>query len=61
MNTDELRQYNQAQIAEIEKYKWIESEKCGYDIGSQRAALEWISKYSCLFRSHFVNTGKKAI
>lgn len=27
---------------EIERYKWIESEKVGRDIGKERAALEWI-------------------
>ena len=27
------------------EYKWIESEKCGYDIGFERAAREWVTKY----------------
>lgn len=34
------------QLEEILKYKWIESEKVGYDIGFERAAREWIRKYS---------------
>jgi len=32
-------------VAEIERYKWIESEKIGKDIGRERAALEWIRAY----------------
>lgn len=31
--------------AEIERYKWIESEKSNQDIGRERAAWEWISAY----------------
>lgn len=60
MNHKELKDYNQAQILEIEKYKWIESERCGYDIGSNRAALEWICKYSSKFRKNFSTHPKKA-
>ncbi|MFH0762860.1 MAG: hypothetical protein V1925_03095 [Candidatus Omnitrophota bacterium] len=32
-------------VAEIERYKWIESEKVGRDIGKDRAAMEWIRAY----------------
>lgn len=47
---EKLAEYLAVQIEEIQKYKWIESEKCGYDIGFQRAAFEWIEKYACSFR-----------
>jgi hypothetical protein len=30
---------------EIMRYKWLESEKAGGDIGENRAANEWISKH----------------
>ncbi len=40
----------QEQNHEILKYKWIESEKEGHDIGTQRAAEEWIRKYGSLWR-----------
>ncbi|MCX7916365.1 MAG: hypothetical protein N3A53_08715 [Verrucomicrobiae bacterium] len=30
---------------EIAKYKWIESEKRGYDIGWERAQAEWMEKH----------------
>jgi len=31
---------------EIDRHKWIESEKAGYDIGFDRAAEDWISRYA---------------
>lgn len=34
-----------AEREEILKYKWLESEKVGYDIGFERALLDWIRKY----------------
>lgn len=30
---------------EIEKHKWIESEKKGNDIGFERALVDWMSKH----------------
>jgi hypothetical protein len=50
MKREELRAYLEAQIEEIQKYKWIESERQSRDIGFQRAALEWINLYSESFR-----------
>jgi len=35
-------------MEEILKYKWIESEKKGEDIG-ERATIEWIKKHSLNF------------
>ncbi|NLF38077.1 hypothetical protein GX586_01440 [bacterium] len=37
------------QIEEINRYKWLESERLGYDIGSRRATREWIEKYADAF------------
>ncbi len=34
-------------IKEIERYKWIESERLGMDVGEKRATMEWISAYGC--------------
>ena len=36
---------DQRVVEEIERYKWIESEKVGRDIGKERAAFEWIRAY----------------
>jgi hypothetical protein len=39
-----------AEREEILKHKWIESEKAGYDIGFERALLDWIVKYRAGWR-----------
>ena len=33
-------------IEEIERYKWLESEKAGYDIGMNKAARDWLVLHS---------------
>jgi hypothetical protein len=30
---------------EIERYKWCESEKAGYDIGSEKATADWLARF----------------
>jgi hypothetical protein len=42
---DPLVEMFRSQQEEITKYKWIESEKAGKDIGWERAAREWMSKH----------------
>lgn len=44
-----LKEYNRLQIEEMEKHKWIESEKAGHDLG-QAAHREWVEKYAAQFR-----------
>ncbi|MBF0330515.1 MAG: hypothetical protein HQL17_01155 [Candidatus Omnitrophica bacterium] len=39
MNNPDVKQ-------EIERYKWVESEKLGADIGYERAAEEWLKNCS---------------
>ncbi|MEI6083371.1 MAG: hypothetical protein WCS70_03625 [Verrucomicrobiota bacterium] len=39
-----------AEREEILKHKWIESEKAGYDIGFERALLDWIVKHRATWR-----------
>lgn len=34
-----------AEREEILKHKWLESERLGYDIGFERALLDWIRKH----------------
>ena len=31
---------------EIERHRWIESEKSGYDIGFEKASFDWLSRFS---------------
>lgn len=51
----DLKEYNQLQIDEMEKHKWIESEKAGYDVGPA-AHIDWVKKYAAQFReTHPIN------
>lgn len=50
-----MRQFMDAQIKEIEVYKWIESEKCGYDLGDE-AVKNWIKKHAKSFREEWHKT-----
>jgi len=40
-----------AEREEILKHKWLESEKAGYDIGFERALLDWIRNHRENWRS----------
>ena len=39
-----------AEREEILRHKWLESEKAGYDIGFERALLDWIVKHRANWR-----------
>jgi len=39
-----------AERSEILRYKWLESEKEGHDIGFERALLEWVLKHRTKWR-----------
>jgi hypothetical protein len=47
-----------AEREEILRHKWIESEKAGYDIGFERALLDWIVKYRSAWRERRQKQGK---
>lgn len=49
-----------AERDEIFKYKWLESEKLGYDIGFERALFGWIRKHRNAWRAHWRNQKKQA-
>jgi hypothetical protein len=40
----------QAELNEILKHKWIESEKAGRDIGFEKALTDWIMKHRSKWR-----------
>ena len=58
LNTGKEREMNQMKagsrellkdkrvIEEINRHLWIESEKAGYDIGFERAAEDWLKRFS---------------
>jgi hypothetical protein len=52
MTKEQFHLFLKLQKNEIEKYKWIESEKRGYDIGN-KACLEWIDKYAEQFYKNY--------
>ena len=43
-----------AQIKEIERHKWIQSEKAGYDLG-QAAVFDWIERFAAAFRIYYTH------
>lgn len=49
-----------AEREEILRHKWIESEKLGYDIGFERALLDWIRNHRDKWRSSRRVSGNKA-
>jgi hypothetical protein len=50
----DLRWFNELQIEEIQRHKWIESEKAGRDLG-QDAAFDWICRHARAFREAYAN------
>lgn len=40
-----------AELDEIRRYKWIESQKAGEDIGFERALVEWVTQHRDAWRS----------
>jgi hypothetical protein len=51
-----------AELEEILLHKWIESEKVGYDIGFERALVDWNLKYRSTWRAKRMNilSGQKS-
>ena len=47
-----------AEREEILRHKWIESEKAGYDIGFERALLDWIVKHRSAWRERRLRQAK---
>ena len=39
-------------IREIQRHKWLESEKAGRDIGGNRAALDWMKRHYDQWKKH---------
>ncbi|MBF0122704.1 MAG: hypothetical protein HQL21_04770 [Candidatus Omnitrophica bacterium] len=39
-------------IEEINRHKWIESERLGYDIGFDKAADDWFAKDAAWVKEH---------
>ncbi len=50
----DVKKYLELQTREIERHKWIESEKAGRDLGSE-AVIDWILKYADVFCDQFLD------
>ncbi|MGE9296971.1 MAG: hypothetical protein ACQKBV_11850 [Puniceicoccales bacterium] len=50
-----------AEREEILRHKWIESEKLGYDIGFERALLDWIRNHRDKWRTARREVGEDPI
>jgi len=48
----DIAKYLELQNREIERHKWLESEKAGRDLGYE-AAIDWILHYADLFSHHY--------
>ena len=45
-----VKNNNLLQIQEIQRHKYLESEKRGYDVGEDWAAMDWIQNHSKKWR-----------
>lgn len=43
---------NREVVEEIERHKWFESERAGYDVGFENAAEDWLKKFSVAWLSY---------
>ncbi|MEJ2717801.1 MAG: hypothetical protein P8182_11780 [Deltaproteobacteria bacterium] len=50
----DLEEYLKLQNFEIERHKWIESEKAGKDLGIE-AVIDWILRYADQFSDHYLH------
>ncbi|MFT5169526.1 MAG: hypothetical protein ACI8Q2_000134 [Candidatus Omnitrophota bacterium] len=46
-------------VEEINRHLWIESEKAGYDIGFDEAAVDWLENFSKAWMNYY--TPKKKV
>ena len=46
---------------EIDKHKWIESEKSGFDIGKDKARWSWITHHKNKWHSHWISKNLKCL
>ena len=51
---------NKEVIAEINRHQWLESEKAGYDIGFEKAAEDWLVRFSTAWMQYHIPASKSA-
>ena len=55
-----LHEFIKLQIREIDRHKWIESQKSGYDMGDE-AVFDCVERHSGDFRAHVLHELQEAI
>jgi len=53
----DVKKYLELQEKEIQRHKWIESEKAGRDLGFE-AVIDWIQRYADQFSDAYLRNGK---
>jgi hypothetical protein len=56
----DLEEYLKLQNSEIERHKWIESEKAGKDLGLE-AVIDWILNYADQFSDHYLRLRSRSV
>lgn len=57
---DRTKEFLKDECAEIERYKWVQSEKAHRDLGND-CCLEWIEKYAKQYREQWEQKNGKII
>lgn len=52
---DAMEAYNKIQALEMDKFKWLESERVHHDAGPS-AIMAWVTQYSTQFREYWRKT-----
>ena len=47
---DKMKRDGRKQLNEIERHKYLLSEKCGHDVGWETAALDWVQHHAADWR-----------
>ena len=59
LTTDRKLLKNKKAVAEINRHRWIESEKAGYDVGFKTASADWLEKFSKVWMQYHMPNRKK--
>ncbi|MCA1959238.1 MAG: DUF4032 domain-containing protein [Desulfomonile sp.] len=55
----DVKKYLELQEKEIQRHKWIESEKAGRDLGVE-AVIDWIQRYADQFSDAYLRNAKSS-
>jgi hypothetical protein len=47
-------------VEEIDRHRWIESERAGHDIGLEKASTDWLERFSKAWMDYHMPKGKPA-